>query len=88
MPSSRTCADCGIFAPLDTSDSLLLGTKHGWRLSRETDDSGAVTARWRCPKCWAERRKELEKTIPGTGATASALFRSVAAALKRKDEDG
>jgi hypothetical protein len=88
MSNAPTCTDCGARAPADTSDALLTGTKHGWRLSRETDEQGVVAARWRCPTCWAERRRELEKTIPGTGATASALFQSVAAALKRKDEGG
>jgi hypothetical protein len=87
MSTARTCSDCSTPAPPDTSDSLLMGTKHGWRLSRETNEDGVVTVRWRCPKCWAERRRELGKTIPGTGATASALFRSVAAAMKRKDDE-
>jgi hypothetical protein len=88
MPNAHTCADCGKAAPVDTSDALLTGTKHGWRLSRETDEQGVTTARWRCPDCWAERRRELEKTIPGSGVSATALFKSVAAAMKRKDEGG
>jgi len=88
MPNAHSCADCGTLAPADANDALLTSTKHGWRLSRETDEQGVVTPRWRCPACWAERRRELEKTIPGSGATASALFRGVAEALKRKDEGG
>ena len=53
----RQCGDCGVDAPETHTAHTLIGTKHGWRLSRTRLPTGdGYLLRWRCPPCWASHK--------------------------------
>jgi hypothetical protein len=52
----HTCVDCGARSPETDTNYTPIGI-HGWRLARGRDASGQPTIEWRCPECWALRKK-------------------------------
>jgi hypothetical protein len=51
-----TCADCGATAPPTHTNYTLIGSSHGWRLTKGQNAGGAMEMQWRCPKCWERHR--------------------------------
>jgi hypothetical protein len=49
------CCGCGATPPPSEDDSdasSLLSLRFGWRVVRQVDANGSVSAQWRCPSCW------------------------------------
>jgi hypothetical protein len=55
----RVCNDCHALAPRGSSTQALLGAQ--WSLQRIATARDAFRYEWRCPPCWATRRR------PGNG---------------------
>ncbi|MET0595204.1 MAG: hypothetical protein ABW133_21065 [Polyangiaceae bacterium] len=50
-----SCCGCGATPPPDDEDSdssTLLSMRFGWRVIRQLDPRGSMSAEWRCPSCW------------------------------------
>jgi hypothetical protein len=51
------CCGCGATPPPgdeDPDSSTLLSMRFGWRVVRQLDPRGTMSAEWRCPGCWAK----------------------------------
>ena len=57
VSSSQRCSDCGLQSPETNTDYTLIGSKHGWRLTKQKAPDGSVTVYWRCPPCWAAHKR-------------------------------
>ena len=56
-PRMPRCIDCSAPAPETAqSDSTLISTRYGWRLSLNKSLDGTRVPIWRCPACWAAFR--------------------------------
>ncbi len=59
------CCQCGAHAPHSNTNYTLI-SQTGWRLTRARS-TGAVVMEWRCPACWAKRRKATSRSSWPTG---------------------
>src|SRR5579872_3339909 len=67
MGERQTCVDCGILSPETDTNYTLIGSRHGWRLTRRIESDGSAVAEWRCPPCWrAYKGSSDEKAPPST----------------------
>jgi hypothetical protein len=67
MGQPQACYDCGKVAPETQTSYTLISPTHGWRVTRERDETGAFVARWRCADCWKKYKEERgSENIPTT----------------------
>ena len=52
MADRQTCVDCNILAPETDTNYTLIGSRHGWRLTRRVEPDGRAVPEWRCQACW------------------------------------
>ncbi|MGC4092464.1 MAG: hypothetical protein QM756_32220 [Polyangiaceae bacterium] len=51
------CVDCSTLSPKTDTNYTLISARHGWRLTRQVDESGRNVLQWRCPRCWEKYRR-------------------------------
>jgi hypothetical protein len=74
MNERQTCVDCRARSPETETNYTLIGSKHGWRLTKRRDKHGTVLIEWRCPKCW-----RAYKAVNGVPSSSSGEIPAVEA---------
>jgi hypothetical protein len=70
MGDQPLCVDCKARAPETTTNYTLIGSQHGWRVSRKRRPDGTVLVEWRCATCW-KAHKVGSKTSDSAGPTVT-----------------
>jgi hypothetical protein len=52
MSERQICVDCRKESPETETNYTLIGSRHGWRLTRRAGTDGERVMEWRCPECW------------------------------------
>jgi hypothetical protein len=71
MPSRETCVDCKKQSPETETNYTLIGSRHGWRLSREKLPDGKVLVEWRCADCWKLHKATQSESAGRQSVTAT-----------------
>jgi hypothetical protein len=71
MNERQTCVDCRALSPETETNSTLIGSRYGWRLTKSRDARGKIAVEWRCPKCW--RTYKAARGLPASSSSGELL---------------
>jgi hypothetical protein len=62
MGDQPQCVDCKTRAPETATNYTLIGSQHGWRVTRTRRPDGSVLVEWRCASCWKAHKQAANRS--------------------------
>jgi hypothetical protein len=68
MSERPICFDCKKPSPETDTNYTLIGSRHGWRVTRRRAEEGRLSMEWRCPDCWRAYKAARRRTSRPPGS--------------------